>query len=104
QLAEGAADARDARVALVHGDACSLPLRADDHRAQLEELEVGAVLADPRLPVEDGAAVLELDRERGEPEERRGRDERGARERDVRGAVHRVPSAGSHVTGTPRLV
>ena len=77
-------------------------LGADDHRPQLEELEVRAVLADARLPVEDRPAVLELDRERGEREQRAREHEPGAGDGDVERAVQRVPSATSQVAGTPR--
>src|SRR5881275_2289653 len=55
---------RDARVAAVDGEPGSLLLGADHHGAQLQELEVGAASADADLLVEDGPAVLELDRER----------------------------------------
>ena len=80
------------------------PVRSasDDHRAELQQLEVPAVLPDAALAEEDRAAVLELDGERGPGEERARQDEAEPRERDVRGAVHRVPSAASHVAGTPR--
>src|SRR5437588_6332218 len=57
QSAEQLADARDPRVAAVDGRAGADRLRADDHRPQLEELELGAVLADPPLPEADGPAV-----------------------------------------------
>ena len=76
-------------------------LRVDDHRAELEELEVDAVLADAGLPEEDRPAVLELDGERGRGEERARDDEAEPRERDVGDAVHRVAAA-SQVAGTPR--
>ena len=89
-------------VAAVDGEAGALRLGADDHRPQLQQLEVRPVQADPRLPVEDRAAVLELDRDRrrGEQRAREREAERGAD--DVERAVHRVPSAASHVAGTPR--
>ena len=78
-------------------------LRADDHRPQLQQLEVHAVLADARLPVEDGPAVLELDRERAATASSGlATSEPGAGERDVERPVQRVPSAISHVAGTPR--
>ena len=51
----------------VDGEAGALLLGSDDHRPQLQQLEVLAVLPDARLPVEDGTAVLELDRERATP-------------------------------------
>ena len=47
-----------------------LTLGADDHRPQLEEVEVLAAVADAPLAVEDGPAVLELDRERRRREHR----------------------------------
>ncbi len=92
----------DPAVALVDRVPGSLLLGADDHRAQLQQLEVDAVLADAHLPVEHGATVLELDRERAEGEQRARDHEARARDRDVERAVHRGPSASSHVAGTPR--
>ena len=77
-------DAGDARVAAVDGVAGALLLGVDDHRAELQQLEVDAVLADARLPKEHRPAVLELDRERGGGEERARDDEPEPRERDVR--------------------
>src|SRR5690348_3324489 len=61
ELAQEAAGARDPRVAVVHREAGAHRLGADDHRPQLEQLEVGAVRAHPGLAVENGPAVLELD-------------------------------------------
>src|ERR687887_2433174 len=71
EAAQKAADARDPRVALVDRPAGPLRLGADDHRPQLEQLEVGSVLPDAPLPVEDRSAVVELDRKRGQREQRR---------------------------------
>ncbi len=99
--AEHPADAGDPRVAPVDRVARSDVLCAHRHRAELQELEVLAVLADPRLPVEHRAAVLELDRERRGEEERAREHEPRAGERDVGRAVHRV-AAGSQAAGTPR--
>src|SRR5205807_2023729 len=67
QLVEGeppehSPNPRDARIAAVHRQAGSLSLGPDDHRAQFDELELTAVPADPKLPVEDWAPILELDR------------------------------------------
>jgi hypothetical protein len=93
---------RDPGVAAVDGEAGALRLGADDHRPELEQLEGAPALAHANLAIEDGSAVLELDPERGEPEQRRRRDQAESRERDVGRAVQRVPSAGSHVAGTPR--
>src|SRR5690348_16692782 len=44
QAAQGAAGPRDPLVAPIHGEAGAEPLGADDHRAELQQLEVGAVL------------------------------------------------------------
>ena len=100
--AEEAADARDPAVALVDRVAGALLLRADDHRPQLQQLEVGAVLADARLPEEHRAAAVELDGERGERQHRARDRQARARDGDVERAIQRVPSAASHVAGTPR--
>ena len=75
--------------------------RAHDHRAQLQHLEVDAVLADTGLPVEDGATILELDRERGEADERTREREPDTGDGDVRSSIHRVPLAFSQVCGVP---
>src|SRR5438034_9073410 len=53
QPAQDASRARDARIAPVDRVAGTDALRADDHRAQLEEPEVLAVLADAHLAVEN---------------------------------------------------
>src|SRR5207302_5842686 len=87
--AEGAARSRDARVAAVDGVARALLLGADDHRPQLEQVEVAPLVADAPLPVEDRAAVLELDRERGGGEERACQCESDRAADDIRGAAHR---------------
>ena len=76
-------------------------LRADDHRAQLEDVEVDAVLAHAGLPVEDGTAVPELRRERRESDDRARQRETDSGDRHVGRAVHRVPLALSHVCGVP---
>ena len=101
RAAEDAADARDAPVALVDGIAGTDALGADDHRAELQHVEVDAVLADAGLPVQHGAAVLELRRERGERDERAREHEPDPGHGDVRRAVHRVPFALSQVCGVP---
>jgi len=60
------------------------------------------VVADPPLPVEDGAAVVELDCKRGQREQRarERQPERGAR--NVERPDQRVPSAFSQTAGTPK--
>ena len=77
----------------------ALLLRADDHRPQLQQLEVLAVAADARLPVEHRAAVLQLHRERAGGEKRARDDEPGAGDRDVERPIH---ASGSQFAGTPR--
>ena len=63
RAAQQAPDARDPRVALVDGQAGAHVLGAGDHRAQLEEVERAAVLADAALAVDRAAARLEPDRD-----------------------------------------
>ena len=85
------------------GDFRAMPaLGADLHRAELHQLEFLAVQADASLPVEDGTAVLELDRN-GRDRKRGTRDrEPEAGQRGVDDAVHRVPSAFAQTAGTPK--
>ena len=78
--------ARDAAVARVDREPRTLTLRVDDHRPELQQLEVHAVPPDARLPEEDRAAVLELDRERRRREERARDDEPEPQLRGCRGA------------------
>ena len=85
-----------------HGEARALVLGADDHGAKLQQLEVGPVPADAHLAVQNRPAVLELHGQRAEREEWARQDESRAGDRDVERAVQRVPSATSHVAGTPR--
>ena len=56
-----AAGPRDACVSFVDRITGSLLLRSDDHRAELQQLEVLAVPADSGLPVEHGTAIGQLD-------------------------------------------
>jgi hypothetical protein len=88
ELAQNATRARYARVAFVHRVASAHRLGADDHRAQLEQLEVGAVPANPCLAVQHAATVFELHGKRGDAEQRRGEHESRARDKDVGSAVH----------------
>jgi uncharacterized membrane protein len=88
QPSQRAAGSRDARVAPVHRRTGSERLGAHDHRAKLEQLEVDAVLPDPCLTIEHGAAVIELDCDRGEREDGTRDDEARACDRDVENAVH----------------
>jgi hypothetical protein len=103
RAAQELADPRDARVALVDGQAGADVLGAGDHRAQLEDVELVAVLADAPLAVDHAAARLQPDRQRREREQRRRQHERRPGQRDVeRAAGHqRVPSAGSQPAGVP---
>src|SRR5207244_4049646 len=66
--AQHAPDPRDARVAAVDRVARALLLGSDDHRAELQQVEVHAAFADTRLAVEHRPAILELDRNRGQKE------------------------------------
>src|SRR3954454_24395589 len=95
-------DPRDAWIALVHRVAGSFTLGADSHRAQLDELEARAAQADSPLPIEDGTAVVELDRDSGRCKCRTGARQPESRERRIDEAVHRVPSAFAHTAGTPK--
>ena len=94
KAAQRAPHPRDPRIAAVDRVPGAEPLGADDHRAQLEELEVDAVLADARLPVENGPGALELDRERGNGQERAREDEPAAGDRKVQRPVQRGPPRG----------
>jgi hypothetical protein len=98
---QDSAGPRDPRIAFVDREARAAALRADLHRPQLQELELGSADPDAPLPVEDRAAVVELDRQCGEREHgaRQRQPERGAG--DVQRAVQRVPSAFSQTGGTP---
>jgi hypothetical protein len=102
QPAEDAPRARDPRVSFVDGVPGPLALGADVHRAELHQLELLSVQAHAALPVEDGAAILEPDRNSCGCE-------RGACDREpesgqccVDDAVHRVPSAFAQTAGTPK--
>src|SRR5205823_2701912 len=87
------ADARDARIARVDGEARALLLRINLHRPELHELEFRSVYADTPLAIEDGAAVLDLDRRCCGGEKRAHEHESDPRGRHVERTVHRVPSA-----------
>jgi hypothetical protein len=90
QASQNAARAGDPSVALVDREAGALVLRADHHRPQLQQVEVDAVLADAALPVQHGAAVLELDRDRSSREQRGRDDEGGACDGKVCRTIHDV--------------
>ncbi len=98
---EDAPDPCDPAIALVDRIAGTHAFRAHDHRAQLQHVEVDAALTHPSLAVENRAAILELDRERGEAEERAREREPDTGDGDVRSPVHRVPLAFSQVCGVP---
>ena len=94
EAAQQAADAGDARIALEHVDAGAHRRRAGDHRAQLPELEGRAAATDAALAVEDRSAALQLDRERRQCEQRRGRARAPPRQarRRGRGSRRTVPA------------
>jgi len=81
--------------------ASQVMLCADDHRPELEQVEVPPAQPDAALAIEHRPTVLELDRNcrRGKHRARERQPERGAD--DVDRAVHRVPSAFSQTAGTP---
>src|SRR5207244_13274233 len=64
--AEDAAGTGDPRIALVHGPAGAPGLRADDHRSQLQQLELDRALAYAPLTVQHRPSAFELDRQRRE--------------------------------------
>src|SRR5262245_25987431 len=95
-------DPRDARVAMVDRPARALLLGADDHRPQLDELELAPALTDTLLAVEHRAAIAELDRDRRRGEERARERKPERRTHDVECTVHRVPSMRSQRSGGPK--
>src|SRR5262249_21807379 len=88
QPAEDPARARDPRVTPVDRVAGAELLGADQHRPDLQQLELLAVLPHPALPVDDRAPVLELDGKRGGTEQRARHRQAERREHDVGRAVH----------------
>ena len=97
-----APNASDARIAAVDRQPGSLLFCARDHRPQLHELELAAVLTHASLSIEHGAAIFELDRKCGDGHERacEGKSQRGAG--NVECTVHRVPSIRSQRSGGPK--
>ena len=99
-----APDARDPRVvlhleqrtaALVGRRQLGEPrLGVDDHRAELEDLELGSVTADADLPEEHRAAILELDGEGDQGEHRRRQHGDQAGHGDVEGPLDARLQAG----------
>jgi hypothetical protein len=75
-----------------------LVLGADDHRPQLEQIEIAAALPDAALPIEHGPPVLELDRDCRRREERTREGQAKAGADNIRGPVQR---AFSQTAGTP---
>jgi hypothetical protein len=98
-------DARDAAVAVVDGQAGAHLLGARDHRAELQDVERPAALADAALAVDRVARRLQPDRHHRHRDDRRGERQDGPRDRDVEDAAkrlaHRVPSGGSHPAAVP---
>src|SRR5947208_300322 len=93
QAAQDAPHARDARIPLVDGQPGSLALGADDHGAQLDELELLSASPHAPLAVERRASILELDRCCRGGEEGARRREESRSEQDVEGALHLDPRA-----------
>ena len=121
-----AAHRGDARVVLGDGGADADGIGTLAHRSQLQQLEDDAVPADAALAVDDGAAGLQLDRDRGGQQDRRDEHQPDRRDRQVGrargsplagleagrdleplllGVAHRVPSTFSQPIGTaPALI
>ena len=76
-LADDAPDGRDARIIYAGGEAGdAVLLGIDAHGAELDDLELAAVLCQPGLLIEDGAAVIQLDRQGGKQHQRTEQNER----------------------------
>ncbi len=113
------ADAGDARIALVDRQPRPHPLGAADHRAELQQVELRAVLADAPLPVDRRTARLGANGQAREAHDRRRQHQQGGGAGHVEGAFrkargggpgirrnrarfrHGRPSARSHVVGVP---
>src|SRR4051794_30217677 len=78
----------DARVVAVDDFADADRVGALDHRPQLPHLELAAAEADAALAVDDGAAAGQLDRDRGEEEERREDRQGDGGDEDVEDSWH----------------
>ena len=94
-------DTGDPRVALVDRVPGTEVLSADDHRTQLQDLEVLAIPADAGLPIEDRPSALRASWRASRARERPREDEPGTGHEHVGDAVQRVPLALSHVCGVP---
>ena len=68
---EHPADRGDPTVVRGRPACATIGLGVDPHASQLDHLERLAVLAEATLTVEDGAPVLQLDRDRGDGQDRR---------------------------------
>ena len=83
--AQHASHRRRARIAPRRPDRARLLFRAFGHGAELQDLEHPSAPAEPRLPVQHGAAVLETDRDRDRhPQRQPHREQRHCDERDDR--------------------
>src|SRR5829696_9538715 len=96
---------RHPRVVAADRDADADRVGAELHRPQLEQLELGAVEADAALPIDHRPAAAQLDRNRGDQQDRRESQQDQDRDSYVEDSwdlVHLVPSAFSQVPGAPR--
>ena len=100
------AHARDARVVRVDREAGPDVLRAVDHRAQLQHVELATVQAAAALAVDHRPGGLQADRERREREQRRAQRERerGHDDVDRRGGSRRGFSQRAHASASPRAL
>lgn len=87
-LAYNLSDWRDAVVIVAGGETGdAVFLGIDPHGAELINLELSAVLGKAHLLIDCGAAVIEMDRGGGDEHDRREKNQRHARGRDVKDAL-----------------
>ena len=86
-LADNAPDGRYAGIVYAGGEAGdAVLLGIDAHGAELDDLELAAVLCQPGLLIEDGTAVIQLDRQGGKQHKRTEQNKRQPGADDVKDA------------------
>ena len=86
-LADDAPDGRDTGIIYAGGETGNAVLLGiDAHGAELDDLELAAVLCQPGLLIEDGTAVIQLDRQGGKQHQRTEQNERQPGADDVKDA------------------
>ena len=87
-LADNAPDGRDTGIIYAGGEkGNAVLLGIDAHGAELDDLELAAVLCQPGLLIEDGAAVIQLDRQGGKQHQRTEQNKRQPGADDVKDAL-----------------